>query len=181
LPIGQCVRGWKHERTRRLPQITIGKLSGLARGGGSECLMALDMRFAAEETAGLAQKGLTGIISGAGATAYLPHIVGRPRALEIILGADLFDANTAERCGWINRAMPRAEFDGFVAALSRRIAGLAPGVLERSEDCNRRCAALAVARSTAHRERATRNHIREACRDAEDAGSASQGRANARR
>jgi enoyl-CoA hydratase/carnithine racemase len=118
------------ERIRTLPQITIGKLSGIARGGGSEFLLALDMRFAAEETAGLAQmEALTGIIPGAGATAHLPKLVGRPRALEVILGADLFDAKTAERYGWINRAMPRIELDSFVDALARRVARLAPGVI----------------------------------------------------
>ena len=120
-----------HERIRTLPQITIGKLGGLARGGGSEFLMALDMRFAAEETAGMAQmEVLTGIIPGAGATAYLPTLMGRARALEVVLGAELFDAKTAERYGWINRALPAAELDGFVDVLARRIAGLAPGVLD---------------------------------------------------
>ena len=52
------------------------------------------------------------------------------RSLEIILGADLLDARTAERYGWINRAMPRTELDGFVDTLARRIAGLAPGVMD---------------------------------------------------
>jgi enoyl-CoA hydratase/carnithine racemase len=119
-----------HERIRTLPQITIGKLAGLARGGGAELLMALDMRFAATETAGLAQmESLTEIIPGAGATAYLPQLVGRARALEIILGAELFDAQTAERYGWVNRALPAAELDEFVDRLARRIAALAPGVL----------------------------------------------------
>ena len=119
-----------HERLRQLPQITIGKLVGLARGGGSELLLAMDMRFAAIETAGLAQmEAAIGIIPGGGGTVYLPRLVGRARALEIILGARLFDAPTAERYGLINRALPVAELDGFVDRLARRIATLAPGVV----------------------------------------------------
>lgn len=119
-----------HERLRQLPQITIGKLAGLARGGGSELLLAMDMRFAAIETAGLAQmEAAIGGIPGGGGTVYLPRLVGRARALEIILGARLFDATTAERYGLINRALPVAELDGFVDRLARRIATLAPGVV----------------------------------------------------
>ena len=118
-----------HERIRRLPQITIGKLAGLARGGGAELLAAMDMRFAATGRAGLGQfEVLTGIIPGAGATAYLPRLVGRARALEIVLGGDLIDAETAERYGWINRAVPPEDLDRFVDQLALRIAGLAPGV-----------------------------------------------------
>jgi len=119
-----------HERLRQLPQITIGKIAGLARGAGSELLLAMDMRFAAIETAGLAQnEAPIGIIPGGGGTIYLAQLVGRPRALEIILGARLFDAVTAEKYGWINRALPAAELDEFVDRLARRIATLAPGVV----------------------------------------------------
>jgi enoyl-CoA hydratase/carnithine racemase len=119
-----------HERLRQLPQITIGKIAGVARGGGSELLLAMDMRFAAIETAGIAQnEAPIGLIPGGGGTIYLPRLVGRPRALEIILGARLFDAVTAEKYGWINRALPAAELDEFVELLARRIATLAPGVV----------------------------------------------------
>lgn len=118
-----------HERLRALPQVTIGKLAGLARGGGAEFLSALDMRFAATGTAGIAQmEALIGIIPGAGGTAYLPGLVGRARALEIAVGAALFDAEMAERYGWINRALPDEELDGFVDDLARAIASRAPGV-----------------------------------------------------
>ncbi|MBC8083166.1 MAG: enoyl-CoA hydratase/isomerase family protein, partial [Hymenobacter sp.] len=110
-----------HERLRALPQVTIAKLAGLARGGGSELAMALDMRFGATGKMGLAQmEVLTGIIPGAGGTVYLPHLVGRARALEIILGAALFDAELAERYGWINRALPADALDNFVDTLARR-------------------------------------------------------------
>lgn len=118
-----------HERIRTLPQITIAKLRGLARGGGAELLSAMDMRFAAREHAGLAQPEDTmGIIPGAGGTVYLPGLVGRARALEIILSGQLVDAPTAERMGWVNRAVPAAELDHVVDTLAARIATLAPGV-----------------------------------------------------
>lgn len=67
---------------------------------------------------------------GAGGSVYLPRLVGRARALEIVLGARRFDAQTAERYGWINRAVPAAELDDFVDRLARHIAALAPGVAE---------------------------------------------------
>lgn len=118
-----------HERFRALPQVTIAKLAGLARGGGSELALALDMRFAAVGRAGLAQfEVLTGIIPGGGGTVYLPQLAGRARSLEVILGAELFDAGLAERYGLINRALPPEELDGFVDALARRIAALPPRV-----------------------------------------------------
>ncbi|MFJ3697308.1 enoyl-CoA hydratase/isomerase family protein [Streptomyces sp. NPDC090052] len=118
-----------HERIRSLPQITIAKLRGLARGGGAELLSAMDMRFASLERAGMAQMECRlGIIPGAGGTAYLPGLVGRARALEIILGGQLIDAATAERIGWVNRAVPDAELDHVVDTLAARIAALPPGV-----------------------------------------------------
>lgn len=118
------------ERIRKLPQVTIGKLAGRARGGGAELLAAMDMRFASLERGYLAQmEAPTGIIPGAGGTVYLPRLVGRARAMEIVLGADLFDAATAERYGWINRALPDAELDKFVQRLSRHIARLPDGVI----------------------------------------------------
>jgi enoyl-CoA hydratase/carnithine racemase len=118
------------ERVRKLPQLTIGKLAGIARGGGAELFSALDMRFAGATRGKLAQMEVrTGIIPGSGATVYLPRLVGRARALEIILGSELIDAPLAERYGWINRAVPDAELDAFVDTLARRIAGWAPGII----------------------------------------------------
>ncbi|UOQ69003.1 enoyl-CoA hydratase/isomerase family protein [Hymenobacter volaticus] len=118
-----------HEQLRTLPQVTMAKIAGLARGGGNELLMALDMRFAAIRRTGLAQpEVLMGIIPGGGGTQYLTRLIGAPRALEAILGATLFDAELAERYGWINRALPAEELDEFVAALARRIAALPVGV-----------------------------------------------------
>ena len=119
-----------HEEVRALPQVTIGKLTGLARGGGNEFLMALDMRFAAVGTAGQAQpEVLMGIMAGGGGTQYLTSLVGRARALEILLGAELVDAELAERYGLVNRALPADEIDAFVDALARRIGALEPQVV----------------------------------------------------
>jgi enoyl-CoA hydratase/carnithine racemase len=118
-----------HERWRRLPQTTIGKVAGLARGGGSELLASLDLRFAALGTAAFGQfEALIGIVPGAGATAHLPRLVGRARALEIVLTGGLVDAATAERWGWVNRAVPAAELDDVVAGVARTIATLPDGV-----------------------------------------------------
>ncbi|MDW5502483.1 enoyl-CoA hydratase/isomerase family protein [Pseudomonas lundensis] len=118
------------ELLRAQPQVTIVKLSGLARGGGAEFVAAADMAFAAEGRAGLAQcEALMGITPGGGATQYLTSRMTRGRALEVVLGADLIDATMAERYGWINRALPAAELDGFVDRLARNIAALPEGVI----------------------------------------------------
>lgn len=118
------------ELMRSQPQVTLVKLAGLARGGGAEFVAAADMAFAAEGRAGLAQcEALMGITPGGGATQYLTSRMTRGRALEVILGADLIDAATAERYGWINRALPAAELDAFVDRLARNIAALPAGVI----------------------------------------------------
>lgn len=118
------------ELLREQPQVTIVKLAGLARGGGAEFISAADMVFAAEGRAGLAQcEALMGITPGGGATQYLSSRMTRGRTLEVILGADVVSAETAERYGWINRALPAAELDGFVDRLSRNIAALPEGVI----------------------------------------------------
>lgn len=119
-----------HEDIRALPQITIGKIRGFARGGGNEFLMALDMRFAAVGASGQSQpEAAMDIMPGGGGTQYLTALVGRPRSLELILGGELADAQLAERYGMINRALPDSELDEFVSQLSRRIANLDPNVV----------------------------------------------------
>lgn len=118
------------ELLREQPQVTIVKLAGLARGGGAEFVAAADMAFAAQDRAGLGQcEALMGITPGGGATQYLSSRMMRGRALEVILGGDLTDAETAERYGWINRALPAAELDDFVDRLARNIAALPEGVI----------------------------------------------------
>ncbi|ARQ70565.1 enoyl-CoA hydratase/isomerase family protein [Streptomyces marincola] len=130
LPDGVNVFQAVGEQLRRQPQVTIVKLAGKARGGGAEFVVAADMAFAAIGTAGLGQiEALMGIVPGGGATQYLTERVGRNRALEIVLGADLMDAETAERYGWINRALPADRLDAFVDRLARDIAALPDGVV----------------------------------------------------
>lgn len=115
---------------RSLPQVTIGKLAGLARGGGNEFLTYLDMRFAAIGASGQAQPETAQmILPGGGGTVNLPRLLGRARALEFILGGELLDAELAERYGLINRALPADEIDNFVVSLAERIARLRPEVV----------------------------------------------------
>jgi len=113
------------EAARRMAEssvLSIAVIRGRIRGGGSEFALGLDMRFASREKAIFGQPEVgTGLIPGGGALQRLPLLVGRARALEIILGGDDFDADTAERYGWINRAVPDAELDGFVANFVARV------------------------------------------------------------
>jgi len=111
------------ERYRTLPCATIGAIEGRARGGGSEFLLSLDLRFGAIGRCVLAQPEVAlGILPGGSGTQRLPRLIGRGRALEVILGCEDFDALLAERYGWINRALPPVELRPFVRALAQRIA-----------------------------------------------------------
>jgi enoyl-CoA hydratase/carnithine racemase len=115
--------GMLWHKLSELPVVTIAKLRGRARGAGSELALACDMRFAARENAVLGQIEVgVGTPPGAGGVQHLGRLLGRGRAMEVILGAADFDAEQAERYGWINRALPDAELDAFVARLARRIA-----------------------------------------------------------
>ncbi|MFI1996902.1 enoyl-CoA hydratase/isomerase family protein [Actinoplanes sp. NPDC020271] len=116
-----------HLAVRSLPQLTIAKLRGRLRGGGNEFAMAADLRFAAAGETWLSQiESRIGIIPGGGGTQLLPRLVGRARALEVILGGELYDARTAELYGWINRALPPEELDATVDSLARNIAERRP-------------------------------------------------------
>src|SRR5216683_4108346 len=110
-------------RLTKSPVVSIAKIRGRARGVGSEFLLACDMRFASRENTALAQVEVgAGVHPGGGGTERLPALVGRGRALEIVLGSNDFDGETAERYGYVNRALPDAELDGFVDKFARRIA-----------------------------------------------------------
>jgi enoyl-CoA hydratase/carnithine racemase len=115
--------GMLWHKLSELPVVSIAKLRGRARGAGSELALACDMRFAARENAILGQIEVgVGATPGAGGVQHLARLLGRSRAMEAILGADDFGAEVAERYGWINRALPDADLDAFVARLARRIA-----------------------------------------------------------
>ncbi|GHH86203.1 enoyl-CoA hydratase [Streptomyces sulfonofaciens] len=121
---GDASLGMLYQRLSRLPVVTIGKLRGRARGAGSEFLLACDIRFASRENAILGQPEVgLGAPPGAGAVERLSRLLGAGRALEVLLGADDFTADTAERYGWINRAVPDDELDAFVERFARRVAG----------------------------------------------------------
>ena len=119
--------GWVHatlDRFRTMPKATIAKIQGRCRGGGSELALACDMRFAEIGRGVLCQPEVgVGIIPGAGGSVRLPRLIGRGRALEVILGCGDFPAELAERYGYVNRAVPAGEIDSFVQDLARRIAG----------------------------------------------------------
>ncbi len=111
------------ERWRTLPAITIAEVDGIARGGGSELALSLDLRFACREHAVLGQPEVAlGIIPGGSGTQRLARFTGRARALEIVAGCADFDAATAAAYGWVNRSLPHADLGPFVDDLAARIA-----------------------------------------------------------
>jgi enoyl-CoA hydratase/carnithine racemase len=110
-------------RMRRADPITIASIRGRARGGGSEFALSCDLRFASLENTILGQPEVgVGIVPAGGAIERLPDLVGTARALEIIASSDDYEAPTAERYGWINRAIPDSELDDYVDTLARRLA-----------------------------------------------------------
>jgi enoyl-CoA hydratase/carnithine racemase len=111
------------EAYRTMPKVSIAKLEGIARGGGSEFVLALDMRFGAIGKAIIGQPEIgVGIIPGGGGTQRLPRLIGRSRAMEAIIGGIDFPAELAERYGYINRAFPPDELTPYVENLAYRIA-----------------------------------------------------------
>lgn len=118
------------DRFRTMPKVSIAKIEGRTRGGGSEFVLSLDMRFAALGKAILGQPEVAlGILPGGSGTQRLPRLCGRGRALEIILGCQDFPADVAERYGYINRALPPHELGLFVEDLAFRIASFPPEAL----------------------------------------------------
>jgi enoyl-CoA hydratase/carnithine racemase len=110
-------------RISRAPVVSIALIRGRATGVGSELALACDMRFASREKALLSQWEVgAGLVPGGGPMARLPRLIGRGRALEVLLGADDIGGDLAERYGYVNRSLPDAELDTFVDALATRIA-----------------------------------------------------------
>src|SRR6202007_567205 len=110
-------------RLSSTPVVSIAKIRGRTRGIGNEFVLACDMRFASRQSAlfGNPEIGV-GLVPGGGALEWLPRLVGRSRALEIVLSGDDFDADIAERYGWVNRTLDDDHLDSFVDALVLRLA-----------------------------------------------------------
>jgi enoyl-CoA hydratase/carnithine racemase len=110
-------------RLSRAPVVSIASIRGRATGVGSELALACDMRFASREKAILSHFEVgAGVVPGGGPMARLPRLMGRGRALEVLLGADDIPGDLAERYGYVNRAFPDAELDAFVESIAARIA-----------------------------------------------------------
>jgi enoyl-CoA hydratase/carnithine racemase len=117
--IGQMLR---HLSASRI--VSVAQIEGRVRGVGSEFILACDMRFAARESAIFGQfEPAFGVIPGAGGAQHLTRLMGRGRALEVMLSAQDYDADLAAAYGWINRALPAEELNDFVRSLALRIAG----------------------------------------------------------
>src|SRR5260370_19336167 len=117
-------------RISRAPVVSIALIRGRATGVGSELALACDMRFASSEKAILSQCEVgAGLVPGGGPMALLPRLIGRGRALVVLLGADDVRGDLAERYGYVNRSLPDSELDAFVDALARRIASFDKGAI----------------------------------------------------
>jgi enoyl-CoA hydratase/carnithine racemase len=109
-------------RLSRAPVVSIASIRGRATGVGGELALASDMRFASREKAIISQWEVgAGMVPGGGPMARLPRLIGRGRALEVLMGADSINGDLAELYGYVNRSLPDSELDGFVDALARRI------------------------------------------------------------
>jgi enoyl-CoA hydratase/carnithine racemase len=144
LPVGPTgMPGWLDVTVRlsRAPVVSIASIRGRARGAGSEFILACDLRFASRENSVLGQFEVgAGFVPGGGPMARLSRLVGRGRALEILLVADDFDGGRAEQYGYVNRAIADNELDAEVEAMALRLAAF-----DRD----------AIARTKAHVDRAT--------------------------
>ena len=110
-------------RLTRAPVVSMALIRGRATGNGSEIALACDMSFASREKAVISQWEVgVGLVAGGGPMALLPRLIGRGRALEVLLGSDDISADTAASFGYVNRSLPDAELDEFVDALATRIA-----------------------------------------------------------
>ncbi len=119
------------ERYRTMSAVTIAQIEGRIGGGGSELAASFDMRFGVQGKTVVNQMEVAlGILPGGTGTQRLPRMMGRARALEVILGCDDLDAETAERWGYLNRALPADEIGPFVDQLARRIASFPPLAVE---------------------------------------------------
>jgi enoyl-CoA hydratase/carnithine racemase len=136
--VGEPSIGLLFRRLSASRLVTIAQIEGRVRGAGSELVLACDMRFAARESAIFGHpEAALGAIPGAGGVQHLTRLMGRARALEVMLSSEDYDAELAERYGWINRALPAAALGEFVRSLAQRIAGFpAAGLVTLKERVN---------------------------------------------
>jgi enoyl-CoA hydratase/carnithine racemase len=124
------------ELFRTMPKLTIAVIEGRVGGGGSELAMSFDVRYAARESAIFNQPEVAlGILPGGGGTQRLPRLIGRSRAMEVILGCEDIDAETAERWGWVNRCFPSTDVRAAALALARRSANFPPHAVAEAKRC----------------------------------------------
>jgi len=137
LPVGPTgMHAWLDllVRLSRAPVVSIASIRGRARGAGSEFVLACDLRFASRENTLLGQFEVgTGVVPGGGPTFRLPRLVGRGRALEILLVADDLDAQRAEQYGYVNRAIADDRLDDEVDAIAERVARFDHHALARTK------------------------------------------------
>ncbi|WP_327121862.1 enoyl-CoA hydratase/isomerase family protein [Streptomyces sp. NBC_01341] len=121
-------------RLGRVPSVTISEINGRARGAGSEFVLSTDIRFAGPDAVlGHFEVGV-GSVPGGNPTGRLPRLVGRARALEILLGSDDFPADLAAAYGYVNRVVPGQELEQFVDTFARRIAGFDKVALRKTKE-----------------------------------------------
>jgi enoyl-CoA hydratase/carnithine racemase len=124
------------ERLRTMDTVTIAQVEGRTAGGAAAMVMACDLKFGALGKAVFNTMSVPlGAVPGGGASQYMPRLVGRSRALELILGGLDLDAETAERWGYLNRALPPAEIGAHVMRLARRIAACPPEAVKLTKEC----------------------------------------------
>jgi enoyl-CoA hydratase/carnithine racemase len=109
-------------RLSRVPVVSVAKVRGRVRGVGCELIQAMDMRFASERALFCQPETANGNLPGGGGLEHLPLLLGRARALEVVLSSDDYPGELAERYGWVNRTVADVELDALVDTLARRIA-----------------------------------------------------------
>ena len=123
------------EQVRTMNKVTIAQIEGRVGGGGSEFVSSMDMRFGVVDKTKINQMEVPlGILPGGTGTQRLPRLVGRGRAMEIVLGGDDLDAATAERWGYLNRIFAADEIDAWVGRLARRIASFPPAAVRLAKE-----------------------------------------------
>lgn len=123
------------ERFRTMDKVTIAQIEGRVGGGGSELASSFDMRFGVRGKTKINQMEVPlGILPGGCGTQRLPRLVGRARAMEIIMGGDDIDAETAERWGYLNRVFDAGEIGPFVDRLAKRIASFPPEAVRLAKE-----------------------------------------------